>query len=290
MRNTGFRLSALLLTICLLLFVSPVLAVAQDAAQPPAETAAAAPAPAVPAPKVLSIDDVITLSQAGLSEDVIIAKIKKNGQAFDLSPDQLLKLKTAKVTDRVIQYMLDPAKVEAAPVVTAGTKPAIDPSLPEEAGVYWKKTSETTWNELLPEVVNWKTGGMLKGIASYGMVKKDVNGHINGKSSKTSLNTSAELLIVAPDGIAITEYLLLRLHQNGDNREFRSMTGGVFHASGGASRDAVEFQNKKIAPHRYVISLQDLKKGEYGILPPGATDSKNAAGSTGKVYSFSMLE
>jgi hypothetical protein len=97
-------------------------------------------------------------------------------------------------------------------------------------------------------------------------------------------------LVVAPDSVAITEYILLRLHQNGNNREFRSMTGGVFHSSGGASKDMVEFESKKVAPHRYLITLPNAKAGEYGFLPPGAVGSQNAAGSTGKVYSFSLLE
>jgi len=234
----------------------------------------------------LSVDDVIKLSQAGLSEDVIVAKIKKNGKAFDLSPDQLLQLKTAKVSDRVIQYMLDPTKTEPGAAATKDT----GPSWPDEAGVYWKKETETVWNELLPEVVNWKTGGVMKGIASYGIVKKDMNGHIEGKNSKTQATTATQFLIVAPEGIAITEYQLLHLHQNGNNREFRSMTGGVFHSSGGATRDIVEFENKKVAPRRYVVSVSKLQKGEYGFLSPGAVASQNAAGSTGKIYSFTVLE
>ncbi len=249
-----------------------------------------APAPAVaPVTKSLTVAEIITLSQAGLSEDVIVAKIKKNGQAFDLSPDQLLQLNTAKVSDKVIQYMLDPAKPDPIPVATTSA-PAVDPSLPDEAGVYWRKQGEKNWNELLPEVVNWKTGGVLKGIATYGIVKKDVNGHVEGKVSKTSATTATEFLIVVPDGVSIAEYQLLHLHQNSDNREFRSSTGGVFHQSGGATRDLTEFQNTKIAPHRFLVTISQLKKGEYGFLPPGAVSSQNAAGSTGKIYTFSMLE
>jgi len=251
------------------------------------ETPAEPAATATPAAQHLTVEDVIKLSQAGLSEDVVITKIKKNGQAFDLSPDQLLQLKSAKVSDKVLEYMLDPAKTEP---VAAMAKSGTDPSLPDEAGVYWKKTTETGWNELLPEVVNWKSGGVMKGIASYGIVKKDLNGHIAGKNSKTPATTMTEFLVVAPDGVAITEYQLLHLRQNGDNREFRSMTGGVFHSSGGATRDLVEFQNKKIAPHRYVVSITGLQKGEYGFLSPGAVASQNAAGSTGKIYSFTLSE
>ena len=252
------------------------------------ETSAALASTTSSSTQHLTVDDVIKLTQAGLSEDVLVTKIKKNGQAFDLSPDQMLQLKSNKVSDKVIQYMLDPTKAEPAETGAAG-KPSDSP-WPDEAGVYWRRSGETAWNELLPEVVYWKTGGVMKSIASYGVVKQDVNGHIEGKSSKTQTTSSAEFLIVAPEGIAITEYELLRLRQNGDNREFRTKTGGVFHASSGATRDVVDFENKKVASRRYVVSIPKLQKGEYGFLAPGAVASQNAAGSAGKIYSFSVAE
>ncbi len=51
----------------------------------------------------LTVDDVVKMSKAGLSDDVVMAEVRKNGRAFDLSPDQLISLKTNKVSDRVIQ-------------------------------------------------------------------------------------------------------------------------------------------------------------------------------------------
>jgi hypothetical protein len=55
--------------------------------------------------EILSVSDVIKLSKGGLSDDVIIAQIKKRPQPFDLTPDQLLQLKAAQVSDRVIEAM-----------------------------------------------------------------------------------------------------------------------------------------------------------------------------------------
>ncbi len=92
------------------------------------------------------------------------------------------------------------------------------------------------------------------------------------------------LAVYVPEGTAITEYQLLRLRVNSDSREFRSITGGVIHESGGAKRDAVEFKPEKIAPRVYKITLEpEILKGEYGLLPPGATSSSNMA-SGGKIY------
>jgi hypothetical protein len=242
----------------------------------------------------LAVDDVIKMSKAGLSDGIIVQQIRKSGHAFDLTPDQLIQLKTASVSDRVISIMMDPAQPDAplplAPVA-APAQAAVDPSLPTEVGVYAKK--QGTWTEVLPEVVNWKTGGVLKSIASAGIVKGDVNGHIEGGNSRNSFTTPIEFLIVVPEGTAITEYQLLRLHQtqNLDSREFRTVTGGIMHVSSGATRDLLPFEGKKISPHVYgVIFPSNLGAGEYGFLPPGAVGSTNGAGSTGKLYSFRVIE
>ena len=57
-------------------------------------------------PKPMTVDDVIRLSKAGLNDDLIIEQITKKGQRFELSTDQLLELKAAHVSDRVIETML----------------------------------------------------------------------------------------------------------------------------------------------------------------------------------------
>ena len=131
----------------------------------------------------------------------------------------------------------------------------------------------------------------MKSIASYGVVKGDVNGHLPGKNAKTMVTTGSQFLVVAAEGVAINEYQLLKLHENSDNREFRSQTGGVFHSSGGATKDQLQFDGTKISPRHYLIVLPAvLKPGEYGFLPPGAVASTNAAGSTGKIYTFRVVE
>jgi hypothetical protein len=61
----------------------------------------------------ITFEQVIRLSQSGLSDDVIIAQIKKRPQPFDLSTDQLIQLKTAKVSDRIIQTMMVPSSSAA---------------------------------------------------------------------------------------------------------------------------------------------------------------------------------
>ena len=251
-----------------------------------------APTAATTSAGSLSVDDVIKLSKAGVDDDVIIQKIKKQGQAFDLTTDQLIQLKSASVSSRVIQVMLDPSKADGAqPAASTSVKADASgdsgPSL--DIGVYAKRQGQ--WVEMLPEVVNWKSGGVMKSVATVGVVKGDVNGHLVGKHSHNSVTTPLEFLIVVPEGVAITEYQLLHLRENGNNREFRTVTGGVFHVSGGATRDLLQYDGKKVGKRQYAVSLgSKLEKGEYGFLPPGAVADRNAAASSGKLYSFQVVE
>jgi hypothetical protein len=253
--------------------------------------------------KSMTVADVIKLSKAGLSDDLIIEQIKKKGQHFDLSTDQLVQLKSAPVSERVIQVMIDPTRDPApspalkqsapSPVParqTVQVKPQDSPSLglPTEIGVYAKRKGE--WIEVLPEVVNWKTGGVVKNVASVGIVKGDKNGHVNGSTSRNRFASSIEFLIVVPEGVAITEYQLLRLHEHANGREFRAVTGGIFHVSGGATRDLVEFEGRKVASRTFAVGFPPGSSfGEYGFLPPGAFASSNEA-SSGKIYSFRVIE
>jgi len=239
------------------------------------------------AQSTLNNDSITKMAKAGLGDDVIVSMIKGQPGNYAIEPDTLIQLKTAGLSEKVISAMVEKNSSNAAPTAIP-TAPAKAP-LVDEVGVYFKN-KDNQWIQIMPEVVNWKTGGFLKAMATDGIVKGDVNGHVEGKTSRNSLNTPLDFLIYAPEGIAVTEYQLLRLHQSGNSREFRSVTGGVIHASGGAKRDETQFEGKKIAPRMYEIVLADgVKNGDYGFLPPGAMSSSNMA-SSGKIYSFHVNE
>lgn len=239
----------------------------------------------------LDNDAIIKMVRAGLGDDVIVSMIASQPGNYTVTPDTLIALKNARVSERVINTMIAKQSgtlAPPAPVTAPG--PAAAPAPPvDEVGVYYKD-KDGHWVEMLPEIVNFKTGGFLKSLGTDGVVKGDVNGHIAGKTAKISLNTPLDFLIYMQDGVDITEYQLLRLHVTNDGREFRSVTGGVIHSSGGAQRDTVDFTGTKIAPHTYEILLgPDVKTDEYGFLPPGATSSSNMA-SGGKMYTFHVIE
>ena len=239
------------------------------------------------AQSAMNNDSVIKMAKAGLGDDVIVGSINGQPGQYKTSTDDLIALKGAGVSDKVIAAMIAKAS-GVTPAPAAAAAPAAAGPV-NEVGVYYKKGD--TWADLNPEVVNFKTGGVLKSIGTAGIVKGDVNGHLNGEHSTTGLKTPIEILIYTPEGTAATEYQLLRLHTQKDSREFRTVTGGVLHVSGGATRDAIAFEPKKIAPRTYQIAIPtDLGRGEYGILPPSMGDSTGSSGRIGKLYSFQIIE
>jgi hypothetical protein len=136
----------------------------------------------------------------------------------------------------------------------------------------------------------------VKQAVTLGLDKGHVNGTVAGAHSKLTISSSffgmagsVEFIIRCPDGNSASEYQLLRFWEKSDRREFRSTTGGVFHASSGAKNNVIEFQFEKIAPRTYRVEPPSVGVGEFGFLAPGIAASASMA-SAGKVYTFRTIE
>lgn len=247
--------------------------------------------------KALTVDDIAAMIEAGLSEELIVAKLRKASQTFDLSVQEIVSLKKKGASDNVIKVMLDSsAEVKSSSPATTPVAGSGYPGLgkvedanglPDEVGLYVKLEGKLV--EVQPEIVTWRTGGFLKAMATGGLTKGHVNGKLQGPESKLKLFPPLEFIIRCPEGVSPAEYQLLRLDKKSDRREFRAMTGGILHASSGAEKNALAFKFDKLAPRIFAVKVNDLKQGEYGFLPPGAYQSASAA-SMGKIYAFRIPE
>jgi len=261
----------------LLCILSPGMLRAQDAV----DGGAVAGPLAAPKLKAMTNDSVVRMAKAGLSDELIVQTIGTQPGEYALDADSLVALKQAGVSERVITAMVNKGRIKIT-----GTPGPIVLSDVNEIGVYYKDRSGK-WEPIDPEIVHIKSGGFLKSTVTHGIVKEDRNGHVNGRESKLLLPRPIEFLVYTPDGVDIAEYDLLRFRLNSDNREFRILTGGVFHSTGGADRDEVPFKPVKTAPHTYQFTLgMDTPGAEYGILPPGTGNVTNG----GKIYTFAISE
>jgi hypothetical protein len=231
--------------------------------------------------------DVIDMVALGLSDDVIIDKIHAvDATQFDTNIKELRTLKAGRVSDLVIRAMITPhPAATAGNNFTATVNPDVEKGrLPEEVGVYFMRNGRLT--ELEPEIVGWQTGGVLKHIGTLGIDREHINGKIMKPRSSLQLSSPMEFFIKTQEGTSVTEYQLLRLYEKGNRREFRALTGGVYHASGGAERTAMPFTPEKVSSRIWRIRLNRMERGEYGFLPPGVSASSIAA--SGKIYAFGV--
>jgi len=238
--------------------------------------------------KTMTNQDVIEMVALGLPDDVILEKIRVVAATdFDTSVPGLRALKAGRVPDSVIRVMINPSMGDSPRLAPDRSQDTIsnEAASPKEAGVYLVRNGRLT--DVQPEIVNWQTGGVLKSAATLFIVKGDKNGKVMRSKSPTQETNPLEFLIKTLEGTSVEEYQLLRLHEKSNRREFRNVTGGILHISGGAQRDEVAFQPEKIGNRTWKIVMRNLANGEYGFLPPGVQSASISA--SGKMYTFGVV-
>ena len=242
---------------------------------------------------VLTNDDIIRMTHAGLSVQVISQAVQLQPGRYSAKADDLIALKQAGVDDRVVSLMMSHGTglnsrsaagltktIEVAPL-SAGV---------DEMGVYYQDKSGE-WVELKTEKVTIKSGGFIKNALTDGLIKQDRNGTVYGEHSSLILQPGTPILIYAPEGTSPDEYTFVQFREHGDRREFRVYTGGVFHGGGGSDRDQIEFKPKKVATRMYSFRVpEDITIGEYGVLPPGAAAGAPSLNGNGKMFTFRVAE
>jgi hypothetical protein len=236
-----------------------------------------------------AVGDVIALKQAGIPEKIIralVAKAAPQPVAPVATPTPGLPVSPSSTPAPAPAVATSPAAESAAPAPTATPQATATPLghrvLTE---IFYMKDDQ--WITMQAEPVSWKAGGLLKSVASAGAVKRDINGSVEGASSKNVVKLPGQFVLYIPGGVDIREYQLLHLHSRGGVREFRAAITDDFHVSGG--RDLVPFETnaKPVTRHGFLITLKDLTPGEYGWVPPeAALSAHDPTVPPGKIFTF----
>lgn len=257
-----------------------------------------------PMHKRFTNQDVINLVQLGLSDGVIIAKIRAaaaqgaESVGFDTAPAALIALKAANVSDAVITVMINPTPV--APVVLSGSAPAtLDPNLPPpEVGVYWKDGT----NFVLIQgqtLTNMKVGGKAGSMFTNGMRNMHWDAFIEGPKSKNTVRERRPTFyLYVPDGNDASDYVLIELNRKGNRREFQvGSFGGITGGKSGVKRDKeVPVTAEHVGIRTYRVTLNaELKHGEYAFfMGTGQTNTmssrRSGGAASGRIYDFSIPE
>jgi hypothetical protein len=186
-----------------------------------AQTLSTKPASRAPHQESLTTDGVLAMVKAGVSDDVIVARLRKEEKPMDLSPNDIIRLKEAKVSDIVLKVMLDPkADVTAhvattAPVPTptftgasaaqpSAATPALanaptgdpnDPTSPHDSGIYlYGKDRQGQPKMIVLErasIQGAKSGGFFTSAMTYGVVKAKTRAQIPGAHASIRSSESA---------------------------------------------------------------------------------------------------
>jgi len=227
--------------------------------------------------ETLTNEGVMNLVKSGMSEDLILNVIGRQPAAFSLAAADLVALKTSGVSERIISAMVN--KGTGGP---GSPGPNAAPAAVPDKGLHYKKNNE--YFELLSEDVNWKSSGAFKSFASAGIIKKDLKGGLNGISSPNFLQAPVEIVISPPAGLSISDYVLLPLRPDKNERQFEV---GPVNKKDGVSKGAIQFGVEKIGPNAFrLVFTSPLGPGEYGILT--AKSVGGVAGSASRMYTFRL--
>jgi hypothetical protein len=254
-------------------------------------------------------EDVISMAKLGLTDDVIIAKIRAMSAAgdaisFDTGVEGLKTLKAGGVPDSVIKAMINPNSAGPTMVAASSSTPmTLDPNLPPpEIGVYWKDRA----NFVLLQgqaLTNTKAGGKAGSFFTNGMRNQHWDATIEGPISKNVVRERHPVFyLYVPDGSDAADYVLIKLNKKGNRREFQvGSFGGITGGKSGVKKDKeLGFKADHVGIRTYKVTLEmDLKPGEYAFFMgtgqsatmAGARGGNRSGGTTaGRIYDFSILE
>jgi hypothetical protein len=255
----------------------------------------------------LTNKDVIDMVGLGLSDDVIISKIRSASAGgtlqFDTSVNGLKELKAAKVSDDVIKVMINPTP-PAASIVVAAAPMTNDPNLPPpEVGVYWKNGNAFTRIEG-QAISQAKVGGKAGSMFTYGLRNEHWDAYLDGPQSKNVVSDrQPAFYLYVPDGGSASDFALIILEKKGDRREFQiGSFGGITGGKSGVKRDKeIAFTSEHAGIRTYKLKIDAaLKPGEYAFFMGTGQQATMAGGSTGgarsggaaagRVYDFRIPE
>jgi hypothetical protein len=264
------------------------------ASNQPSSTPGTSPkAPSSGGSSVITNARVIELSKLGLDDDIVIAKIRNGNCQFQLGDSDLVALKKAGVSAKVIAAMLESGSSIAKPETTTArpeeassvASPAASPTAP---GMY--VSSGDTLTKIMGQILSTKrTGSLLVSGLSMHLKTSKVNEQLLGAHAQTFTGPNPQFLFIpakqeADAGVNAGDLILIRMEQKKDRRQFEVGAAGAWRQSSGvALSHEVQLSRTEVRPGVYKIApVTTLTKGEYGLY------LSRGEGMAPYIYDFSV--
>ena len=261
-------------------------------------SAALSQEPARP-PDALTVEDVVKLVKAGVTEELVITRLKRYNKPFDLNSDEILELKNSGVSETIIRYLLDPtlpyvppAPPPPAPQPQAPSEPPKDPlvlKVPPEPAIYWLADATSVKEAFarldFKSVVPLDRGSKFASALTGGLKKGSQIGFLIGPASNVRVQRKPSLFYARLGTKAsIEDIVLLKLDKEGGRR---LLAFGPKHDKPVFSPDAIrQFEVTDVSEGVYRIATPPEAPGEYIFLVLGTGDERK--GVLGKGYDFGV--
>jgi len=244
------------------------------------------------------------LTQLGLGDDAVIAKIQADKVDFDLSTDDMIALKSQGISSAVIAAMISNRYV-------AKVEPSLDspdPMIPHPAGLYAFQAdgAAARMQRMEPTVTNQaKTGGILGYAFTGGIASMSIKAAIQNETSRVPVAAKPRFYFFASesngnDGTAWAsgtntvvnspaELTLIQLARKDGRREARVGSMNIGGAKTGVmDKDRIVFSHTAVRPGVFEITVDaPLKPGEYGFIYSLAGGGAGGA-MTARIFDFTV--
>ncbi len=250
------------------------------------------------AQETLNNQSVLDLVRLGLSEQIILSKIKASSNDYDMSINQLLALKEAGATDAIVAAMLDADTDESKKVYDLN-----DYHSPHRPGIYYYNTANELV-ELLPSVTTEsKTRNALGAHFSYGIAKMKMVSQVPGLDARTQFGTVPKFyfyfnqqdaafdqqmagVYAFASATSPNEFQLARMDERKGTRELLvGSMNGFTQESGLDEKQMRTFTMKQVVPGIFEVEFSRPEQGEYCFVYSG---SAPGYGGQQKVYDFGI--
>ncbi|RRA47884.1 hypothetical protein [Acidipila sp. EB88] len=242
-----------------------------------------ADAQAAGTPTPMSNADVIALVHAGLSDDLVIAKIEAApSTSFDTSVGGLSALKNAGVPTPVIRTMIEPpAAASGAPRSAVAAGNPDDPMTPHSPGIYVLAKGADGQVHLTrlqgehPRAA--KNSGMFLHAVTQGLAASKSQQVLDGGTAAIELTEQKPVFYayIPQDstsfsgGMSVNDLVLTKLESKGDSRLWTYAARGVFGGSsevGSDQKDRQGFTGEQVGSGIYKLTpAGDLASGQYAF-------------------------
>jgi hypothetical protein len=248
--------------------------------------------------EVLNNDSVITMVKAGLPTNVIVNKIRSSQNQFDLSTNELIRLKQNGINEDILMAMQgysetgDPRPTAPSVYNSEGMDPN-DPMARHTIGIYHytERHGIRKMNELEPSVITSShTTGMIGTKLTYGIWQNKQKAKLAGASASYQVTDPAPVFYfylnekdrtmaaIKYFPASVSQFQLVKFDVKGHDREVTVGKSSEYtNKTGISSNFLVPVSVEKVGDGVFKVTPQGvLKSGEYGFFMLGTGASVGA--------------